>query len=392
MTRVAHFDLANGFSGDMAISALVDVGRRIGVDVAGRVTSAVASLGLGCSVSFVDDARGGLACVRTEIKTHDERYLPAQLQEAIERSDIDEPASERALEALGALVAAEALVHGVDIEAVHLHELGSADTPADLVGVAAAFAALDVSEVSASSVPMPSGWIAAEHGRLPLPAPVALELLRGATVHGVAADKELVTPTGAAVLKTFVSQWGPLPRMQLIATGVGGGSRVFEVPNICRVLVGEPISTGARTEPCVVLETNIDDQTPEAIAYILDVLIEQGALDAWIANITMKKSRPAFLLSVLVRPADESRLTEVLFRNTTTLGVRRRETMRSVLEREIVAVDVDGCLISVKVGRLRGEVVNVAPEFADCVTASKRSGAPVKVVYARAQERARQSL
>jgi len=392
MTRVAHLDLANGVSGDMAISALVHAGRSIGVEVARRVAEAIDSLGLGCTVTFIDDERGGISCLRTEIKTDDARYLPVDLRKAIGRSALDHVPRERALDALRAIVEAEAFVHGVDVEAVHLHELGSADTAADIVGVAAATTMLGLQDVTATSVPMPSGWISAAHGPLPLPAPVTLELLRGASVHGVDGDKELVTPTGAAILKTYVSRWAALPAMELLAVGVGGGSRISEVPNICRVLIGDRHDSGGRTEGCVLLETNIDDQTPEAVAHVAELLLDEGALDAWIAHITMKKSRPAFLLSALVRPEDESRLTEALFRHTTTLGVRRRETTRSVLDREIVTVDVDGASVRVKIGRLGDEIVNIAPEFGDCVAASKRSGVPVKVVYARAQERAMQSF
>jgi uncharacterized protein (TIGR00299 family) protein len=391
MTRLAYIDPVNGISGDMAISAFVDAGRQLAIDVEGAVLAAITSLGLGCTVTFLDDERGGFACVRTEIKTDDARYLPSQLRAAIERSDGDERAKRFALQALDAIVAAEAKVHGVDAESVHLHELGSADTAADLIGVATAISTLGIDDVASSPVPMPRGSIRTEHGLLPLPAPVSLELLRGATVHGVDSEKELVTPTGAAVLATFVSTWGPVAAMRLDAVGVGGGSRITDVPNICRVLVGERADVDATTERCVLLETNIDDQTPELLGYTLELLLEQGALDAWLANITMKRSRPAFLLSVLARPADEARLTEVIFRNTTTLGVRRREMSRAVLDREIVTVEVDGAQVRVKIARLGDDVVNVAPEFSDCVAASRRTGIPVKVIYARAQESARSS-
>jgi uncharacterized protein (TIGR00299 family) protein len=389
MTRTAYFDLANGISGDMAISALVHAGRSLGVDAATSVIEAIGSLDLGCVVSFVEDERSGIACLRTEIKTDETRHLPAALRDAIERSDVAEPVRANALRALDAIVTAEGIVHGVDPENVHLHELGSADTAADLIGVAAALHALDVDERSAASAPVPHGWIETEHGALPLPAPVTLELLRGCLVHGVDVEKELVTPTGAAILRTYATRQGELRPMRLLATGIGGGTRRTERPNICRVLIGE---TSAVTEGCVLLETNIDDQTPEAIGHVLEVAIEHGALDAWVTHITMKRSRPAFALSVLVRPPDEPRITELLFRETTTLGVRRRETSRSVLEREIVTVDVDGSKIGVKIGKLGDDVVNVAPEFADCVAASKATGVPFKVLYARAQERARETL
>jgi uncharacterized protein (TIGR00299 family) protein len=389
MTRIAHFDPANGVSGDMAISALVHAGRALGVEIGAQVAEAIESLGLGCSVSFVDDERGGLACLRTEIKTDGSRYLPRDLRAAIERSSLEGPAKEGALAALRAIVEAESAVHGIDAESVHLHELGSADTAADLVGAAQAIDALGVTSSTAASVPVPHGWIGSEHGALPLPAPVTLELLRGRSIHGVGATTELVTPTGAALLHAFTRD-AAAPSMRLLGVGVGGGKRITERPNVCRVFIGE--ASDASTGRCVLLETNIDDQTPEAIGHVLDQLIAHGALDAWVTHITMKRSRPAFALSALVSPEDEARLTELVFRETTTLGVRRRDTTRRVLAREIVNVDVDGSAVRVKIGRLGDEVVNLAPEFADCVAAAERSGLAVKTVYARAQELARGSL
>ncbi len=384
MTRTAHFDLANGISGDMAISALVHAGRTLGVDAGRVVTDAIASLDLGCAVSFVDDERGGLTCLRMEIKTDDTRHLPATLRAAIARSDASPAAHDKAIRALEAIVSAESVVHGVDVESVHLHELGSADTAADLIGAAVALDALSVEDCSAAPVPVPHGWVHAAHGALPLPAPVTLELLRGCVLQGIDADKELVTPTGAAIVREYVAHQGGLRPMRLLVTGTGAGTRRTERPNICRVLIGE---ASAATEGCVLLETNIDDQTPEAIGYVLELLIDRGALDAWVTHITMKRSRPAYALSVLVRPTDEAAITEALFRETTTLGIRRRDTTRAVLDREIVTVDVDGEAIRVKVAKLGDEIVNVAPEFADCVAASKKTGVPVKLLYERARER-----
>ncbi len=390
MTKRAHFDMASGASGDMIIAALADAGRSLGIDVQNAVGDAVNSLGLGCTVMFVDDERGGLACLRAEVKTDSATHTAAQLRRALERADVPDGARRRAVAGLDALVRAESVVHGVDVGDVHLHELGSADTAADLIGAAVGLDCLDVTDVSAAPVPVPSGWIRSEHGELPLPAPVTLEVLKGAVVRGVDATAELVTPTGAAILVSHDATFGPVPEMTLMAIGVGGGTRNTQRPNICRVFVGSRAGSGdARLETCVVLETNIDDQTPEAIGYAVESIIRDGALDAWVVPIVMKKTRPAFLLSVLVRPEDESRLTESLFRHTTTLGVRRRETTRSVLERSHVVARVSGHDVRVKVARLGAEVVNIAPEFQDCADVAEREGVPVKDVYDEATRIAR---
>ena len=395
MTRLAHFDLANGISGDMTLAALAHAGRRLGEPIEDAITDAVDALGLGCTLTFVDDERGGLACLRAEVKTDATRHPAARLRDVIAAASVTRAARTRALVAIDALIEAEGRVHGVDAKDVHLHELGSADTAADLLGAAVALDALGVTFVTAAAVPLPSGWITSGHGPIPLPAPVTLELLRRARVVGVEQDEELVTPSGAAILVAAGAAFGPAPEMALEAVGVGAGGRITQRPNICRVLVGTDVAAApgdARVETCVLLETNIDDQTPEGVAHALEQLLASGALDAWITPIVMKKSRPAFLLSALARPGDEGALTELIFRTTTTLGVRRRETSRAILDREEVRVRIEGHDVRVKVGRLRGAPVNVAPEFADCVTVSRASGRPAKDVYADAISRAREAL
>ncbi|MGH2759943.1 MAG: nickel pincer cofactor biosynthesis protein LarC [Actinomycetota bacterium] len=385
MTRLAYFDLASGASGDMTIAALADAGRRLGVDVQGVIADAVASLDLGCAVTFIDDERGGLACLRAEVKTGDATHTPSELKAALDRADVHPVARRRAMRGLDAVVQAEGVVHGTSVDDVHLHELGSADTAVDLIGAAAGLHTLDVTTVTAAPVPMPVGHVASAHGRLPLPAPVTLELLAGATVRGVDASTELVTPTGAAILIAHEAAFGPLPEMILQATGVGGGTRDTEQPNICRVLIGSPAGSAANVEAVVLLEANIDDQTPESLGHAVETIIRSGALDAWITQILMKKTRPAFLLSVLARPSDEPQIVEAVFRHTTTLGLRRRETTRWTLDRSELYVRVDGYDVRVKVATLGDEIVNLAPEFGDCADVADRTGRSVDDVYEQAK-------
>lgn len=384
--RLAYFDLANGISGDMALAALVHAGRRCGSDVEGAIVDAVASIPLSCAVSFVDDERRGLACVRAEVKTDGGKHQPVVLRDAIAAARVPEAARDRALRALEAIVTAEASVHGTAPEDVHLHELASADTAADLVGASVGLEALGVERVACAPVPVPSGWISSDHGALPLPAPVVLELLRGVRLRGVDAQSELVTPSGAAILVAHDASCGALPDMTLEAVGIGGGTRDTQRPNVCRVLVGElaAVDTAARLETCVLLEANIDDQTPEALGHAIERLLEQRALDAWVTPIVMKKSRPAFALTVLTTPDDEERLANEIFRHTTTIGLRRRTTVRRVLERETVSVSVAGHDIRVKIARLEGDVVNVAPEYDDCAAAARASDITLDDVYVEA--------
>jgi uncharacterized protein (TIGR00299 family) protein len=389
MSRLAYFDLANGISGDMALAALAHAGRRMDVDVERAITDAIASIPLPCTVSFVDDERRGLACLRADVKTDGTKHQPAVLRDAIAEAHVPAVVRARALRALEALVGAEARVHGSAPEDVHLHELASADTAADLVGASVGLHALGVDAVVAAPVPVPSGWITGQHGQLPLPAPVVLEMLSGATLRGVDATSELVTPSGAAILVAHDASFGLLPELVLDAVGIGGGTRDTERPNVTRVLIGERADTGpGRVETCVLLEANIDDQTPEAIGHALELLIERGALDAWVTPIVMKKSRPAFAVSVLVRAEDEARIADEVFRHTTTIGLRRRTTARRVLDRELVTVSVGGHDVRVKIARLDGAVVNVAPEFDDCAVVSRATGAALEDVFAHAKARA----
>jgi pyridinium-3,5-bisthiocarboxylic acid mononucleotide nickel chelatase len=389
----AYLDLANGVSGDMLLAAIAHAGRRLGVDAEQAIAEAIGSLGLGCTVSFVDDERGGMACLRAEVKTDGASHTPARMREAIEGSRAPAPAKERAISAIDALVEAESRVHGTVPEDVHLHELGSADTAADVLGAAAGFHALGVDEVSTAPVPVPRGWISSDHGPLPLPAPATLELLEGAALTGVDSDIELVTPTGVAILVAHEAAIGAPVDLVLRAVGIGGGTKVTDRPNICRLLVGDsPAPQVAPTETCVLLEANIDDQTPQSLAHATETLLAEGALDAWITPIVMKKSRPAFLLSVLAKLSDESPLAEKVFRLTTTIGLRRRAVTRYALDRQFVTVEVEGHEIRVKVARMNGEATNVAAEFDDCVAASEVTGLRPAEIAARAEAEARSQL
>lgn len=401
-SRLAYLDLASGASGDMLLAACADAGRRAGLGAAEAIAEAVASLGLGCSVTFSDTRRGAVACLQALVETDGVGHDPDELREAIAGAEASDEARALAGDGLEALVGAEARVHGTSTEEVHLHELGSADTAADLIGVAVGLEALGTTSLAAAPVPVPRGWISTDHGALPLPAPAVLELLRGTPVHGVEAEVELVTPTAAAILVSHRASFGPLPTMRLEAVGTGAGARDLEHPNVCRLFLGTPApgpdTSGAPASPDVelvrdvLLETNVDDQTPEGVGRALERLMEAGAKDAWVTPIVMKKSRPAFGLSVLCDPSDEARLLELLFRETTTLGVRRRELGKWALRREEVRVEVRGSTIRVKVARLGREVLTVSPEYADCAKVADRDGVAFRNVYAEAMEEARAAL
>jgi uncharacterized protein (TIGR00299 family) protein len=308
------------------------------------------------------------------------------VRELIDGADLPERVRKRAHEAFRRLAEAEASVHGTGPDEVRFHEVGALDAIADICGVALALEDLAVDRVVASPVPAPRGFVAGSHGRLPLPPPATLEVLKGtdAPLYGVEVDVELVTPTGAVLLATLADAFGPLPEMRLEAIGYGAGTReIDEIPNVVRVLVGEEVA-GPANAMVSLIETNLDDLSPELVPDAAEACFAAGALDVWATPVQMKKGRPGIVLSALARPADERRVAEALLRETSTLGLRIAQLRRWELDRDERTVEVAGERVRVKIGRLDGEVINVAPEHDDCAAVAARTGRTVKSVWAAA--------
>jgi pyridinium-3,5-bisthiocarboxylic acid mononucleotide nickel chelatase len=282
------------------------------------------------------------------------------------------------------LAEAEGSVHGIAADDVHFHEVGSEDAIADVVGVALALEQLGVEEIVVSPLPIGRGFVRSAHGVLPLPAPATLELLRGIPVQGVDIDRELVTPTGAAIVAALGTGFGGFPSMTTTSIGYGAGTRdLAERPNVVRAVLGmrssvTPVAT------VVVIETNLDDCSPELIPDAALAATKAGALDVWVTPATMKKGRPGFVLHALARPDRQAEVAAAILRETSALGVRISHCERIELDRSFFSVDVDGQSINIKVGSQNGAVVNVAPEHDDCAAAAAKLALPVKEVFARA--------
>jgi uncharacterized protein (TIGR00299 family) protein len=304
----------------------------------------------------------------------------------IDSGSMPERARARAHAAFARLAEAEGRVHGVSPEEVTFHEVGALDAIADICGVALALEDLGIDDVVCSPLPLGRGIVRGAHGLLPLPAPATVELLRGAMVYGVDAVGETVTPTGAALVSSLASSFGPLPPMTLMAAGCGAGTWDPEhVPNVVRSLIGTPAEALQRQEGPLILETNLDDLLPEFVPDVLEACLTAGAADVWTTPALMKHGRPGLILSALVRAADERPVAEAILRHTTTLGLRvRRTEHRWALEREFRTVEVGGHQVSVKVGLLDGDVVNVKPEHRDCVRVARKTGQSVKAVWTAA--------
>jgi uncharacterized protein (TIGR00299 family) protein len=308
------------------------------------------------------------------------------MRELIEGARLAERPGTRALAVFDRLAQAEATVHGVPIDDVHFHELGGVDTLVDVCGAAVLLEDLGIDRVHCSSLPYTRGLVQSAHGVLPVPGPATVELLRGAQLSAADGEKELVTPTGAALASTLAESFGGLPPLRLEAIGYGAGSDDFpDRPNLLRVLIGSAALPAG--SDVVLLETNLDDLNPELVPDAVERCFAAGALDVWTVPVQMKKGRPGIVLSALARPADERAVAAAILENTTALGLRISLHRRYELEREERLVELDGGTVRVKLGRLDGRVVNVAPEHDDCAELARTTGRPVKAVWAEALAR-----
>ncbi len=317
---------------------------------------------------------------------HHHRHAHRGLREIlhlIEGSTLDSEVKARSAALFRRLAEAEAAVHGTSTEEVHFHEVGAVDSIVDIVGSVIALHWLGADRVVASPLNVGSGTVSMSHGVFPVPPPATARLIQGVPVYG-AGEGELLTPTGALVITSYASAYGPLPLMRPSAVGYGAGSKeTAGRPNVLRMVVGDE-GLDAGQERVLVLEAGVDDMSPQLCGPVSDRLLAAGALDVYFTSVQMKKGRPGLLVTVVARPGDRERLEEILFDETTTLGVRRQEWERTILEREVIPVATAYGTIGVKIGRRGSRVYNAQPEFADCERAAAAHGVPVKEVWAAA--------
>jgi len=378
--KICYLDAFSGISGDMTVGALLDAGAP-----AEALIDALRSMDTGARFEVEKTSRGGIASTKFRVHTDAAPAPHRHLSKILAMIDAA-PLAARAKAAASAvfrnLGEAEAAVHGVPIEKVHFHEVGAVDSIADIVGACVALDLLDVAEVHASAVNVGSGNVQTEHGLLPVPAPATARLLEGKPIYARGPEVELTTPTGAALAVTLASSFGPLPAMRISNIGHGAGERDFKQhANVLRVLIGE--RTGASEATLVsVIEAHIDDSSPQILGYALERLMEAGALDAALSPLQMKKNRPGSLLRVIAKPEDQERLAQIVFAETSTLGLRIHSAERRVEPRSMIEIETP-------LGRVRGKVSAqgaFAPEYDDCKLIAQRTGTPLQLVFAIAQE------
>ena len=316
-----------------------------------------------------------------------------EIREVIGKAAISDTAKRTAVAIFEALGTAEAKIHATSIEKVHFHEVGAVDAMVDIVCAAVGAEDLGVDEIVCSPLNVGGGTVQCAHGTFPVPAPATVELLKGAPIYSSGVRAELVTPTGAAIVKTLAKRFAAFPEMKIEKSGYGAGTREFPgLPNVVRLTIGEAASTlAAKTasEIVTVLEANLDDLNPQVFGYVLDRLLEEGALDVFGMPVQMKKNRPGTLLTVLCKPEDAAKLTQLIFTETTTLGVRRRDEVRRTLARRWENVRTQWGEVRIKIASMNGTVTNYAPEYEDCRRIASEHRVPLKTVM---QEAARAYL
>jgi len=409
--RIAYLDCFSGISGDMFLGALLDAGLPARV-----LEETVAALDVGARLEISRVTRSGISATKVDVWIGDEKDLPREqvshahqhehhhhqhphrslneIRTIIRSAKIAPEAQERALAIFQALGEAEAKIHNTEVEKIHFHEVGALDAILDIVCAAVGSLALGVDEWVCSPLNVGGGTVECAHGKFPVPSPATVELLRDAPVYSSGVDAELVTPTGAAIVKTLCQRFVPFPAMKIAAAGYGAGSRDFTgQPNVARLTIGEAVEAQLAASPDIpedtiaVLEANLDDLNPQVFGYVMERLLADGALDVFGTPVMMKKNRPGMLLTVLARPQDASRLTKLVFGETTTLGIRIREERRQTLVRRTVAVQTPWGEVRMKVANLNGSIANYAPEYEDCRRIADQHKVPLKQVMQEATRR-----
>jgi pyridinium-3,5-bisthiocarboxylic acid mononucleotide nickel chelatase len=408
MTRIAYFDMPAGISGDMTLAAFLHAGLPLD-----DLTYALGPLGLsGYNLRAEAASQHSLGGTRVVVDVEGDQPQRdwRAIRAMIESSGLTDRAKERALRIFGALAAAEASVHGVAVEDVHFHEVGAVDSIVDIVGTAVALDIMGIERIYASPFAQGTGWTQSQHGLIPIPAPATLALIARANAPTIPldTDKETVTPTGAAIV-TALAEGFERPPMTVEAVGYGFGARRMPWPNCLRIWVGTAIaarrddSPFAASEPAqrgdlndetsdveVLLAANIDDMTPEALAYALERLFAAGALDAWFTPITMKKSRPAVQVSAICWEADRLAITATLLKETTTFGVRALSITREKTNRRWETVTTQWGPVRVKIKEWEGAVLDAVPEYEQVAALARAADVPFREVYAAAAEAGRQ--
>jgi uncharacterized protein (TIGR00299 family) protein len=388
--RIAYLDCFDGVSGDMLLGALLDLGLPAEV-----LDQGWRQMGLkGVEIKHQRVQRGGMTGLQVQVREQGKSSIKnyGEMRKVIDNSALPGKIKELGLKILLRLAQAEAVIHGVKVDEVHFHEIGCIDTLVDAVGAALGIAHFGWETIVCSPLPMGRGFVEAGHGRLPLPAPATVALLKGVPIVPATVEGETVTPTGAAIVTTLATGFGPLPQMEVTGIGYGAGARDPEgMPNLLRIIHGKQVEEKA--EGIWVLEADVDDMIPELLPYLIQLLLKEGALDAAVIPIQMKKGRPGFTIRCLVTVAKREELAQLILRESTSIGIRMYPAERIILDRKVQEVETKYGTIKLKVAfDQEGKVINLMPEFESCRQAAEEKGVPLKEVYQEAISKGREIL
>jgi len=383
--KIAYFDCFSGISGDMTVGALLDAGLKIET-----LEKELKKLGLsGYQLEVNKVVKKGISATQFKVKIKEEgverRFK--DILTILEKSKLDEEIKKETKKIFFNIAQAESKIHQKDIDKIHFHEIGGLDSIIDITSAVIGIKTLGIEEIYSSNLPVGKGFVKCAHGVIPVPAPATLELLKNIPIYSGGIESEMITPTGAAIIGTLAKSFGGRPLMKIERIGYGAGEKEFTIPNLLRVSIGEKIlkdenlKDGYVSDEAVLIETNIDDINPEFYDYIMEQLFSQGALDVFLTPIQMKKNRPAHMLSIIVYEQDLKEILEVLFSESTTLGVRIREIKRLRLGQQNFIAETKYGKIRVKVGIFKGEIKNIAPEYEDCKKMAKQHKVPLKEIY-----------
>lgn len=385
--KTAYFDCFAGISGDMILGALVDIGLDI-EDLKAKLGTLPVE---GYRIEVTKVAKQGITATHVNVVTRESQDGRAleDITAIIERSRLDKWVQAKACEIFARLAKAEAKIHGQESrrKRVRLHEVGATDTIIDVVGGLTGLKMLGIDEVRGSPLNLGKGMVECSHGWLPVPAPVTAELLRGVPVYSTDTEGELTTPTGAVMITALASHFGPMPMMRMERVGYGAGRMNLGMPNVLRIFVGEKSEEAkdGDTGPVALLETNIDDMNPQLYDHLMEKLMQAGALDVFLTPVHMKKNRPGTMVSVVARGGDVEKLLDIIFCESTTLGVRVSEMQRRSLVRSSQVTKTEFGRIRVKVAHGSNGAIRIVPEYDDCSKAAKRHNVPIGQVYAAVQ-------
>jgi pyridinium-3,5-bisthiocarboxylic acid mononucleotide nickel chelatase len=382
--RIAYFDCFSGVSGDMILGALIDAGADLH-----KLESELGKLKIsGFTLKAEKTTRKGLSGTRFLVDqdhSHTERHL-TDIEKIIDNSGLADDIKARAKSIFRDLARVEAKIHNTNPGDIHFHEIGGLDSIVDVVGSLIVMKMLGIETMYASRIPVGTGFVECDHGVLPLPAPATLELLKGIPIYASSVEKELVTPTGIAILKHLVQSFGTIPEMKIECIGYGAGSRDLKIPNLLRVWIGETeVKQEYEEDEIILMETNIDNMNPEILGYTSETLLERGALDVFMTPIFMKKNRPGTMLSILITPDKLDETISIIFAETHSLGIRFQRLERRKLPRELITVETSFGPVRVKVGHIDSEKRIISPEYEDCREIAVRKAIPLRKVYEEAQ-------